>query len=101
MDKTKEQLLEEVLDPNKVSLYCSQHLYFGPGKDKQIRPTSGCAKCWQVYFLLDYANTPPDKRNQRVAELEEVIHHLVESVEQGTFDYKPLQKAEFEYTKED
>lgn len=89
---TKEQaekFLAEYFDPNKVTLYCAKHMYFGPGGDKKIAPVSGCAKCWEVYFWHDIATCPPDSRLQRLEELTEVVHHMVESVEKGTFDFEP------------
>ena len=44
---------------------------------------NGCANCWEVYFVTDIALTPPSKRQERIDELEEVIHHT-RAVARGT-----------------
>lgn len=94
----REKLLEEVLDPNKVSIYCGTHNYFGPTKPGQpeVKPGQNCPKCWTVLYLHDIATTPPAQRAQRLDELEEVIHKATELAARGMWDYEPLRHSKIE-----
>lgn len=101
----KQKFLEDLLDPDKVQVYCKDHMYFGPIKiggigSHSARPGKGCAKCWFVYYLVDLARTPANQRQERLDELEEVIHHVVEAVENGTWDFEPLEHAEIQIEKD-
>lgn len=44
-----------------------------------------CKHCWNNYFTTDLALTPPNKRQERLDELESVIHHAVEFEKTGRF----------------
>lgn len=69
-------------DSERIQLVCPKHNYLG-GK---IPPsTSGCKDCWLAYYIWDLATTPPSKRQERLEELEVVIHHMVEYEEKGQF----------------
>lgn len=99
MEKTqaeKERLIAEVTDPSKVSLYCATHMYFGPEKHggRGVKPGIGCPKCIFVMYFHDLASTPPEKRGARLDELDEVLHHVVEEVKAGRWDFKPFERAQ-------
>jgi len=100
-EKEKQDILAQALDPNKVYLYCAGHSYFGPSKSgKPIRPTNGCAKCWEVYYWHDLASAPPHMREQRLSELEEVLSNMVQMINAGTWDFVPYEHAQIEITQE-
>ena len=88
----REKYLSELLDPNKTYVYCGIHGYFGSNKPPETR---GCSKCWFAYYFYDMATTPPDRRYERMKELEMVVHHLAESEDKGVWDFKPLLKPEW------
>jgi len=89
--------LDELFDQNKVQLKCGKHLYWGPVKDKpEVTPMLGCSDCWRVFYVYELATTPPDERRQKLEEIEEVMHHMVEMVEAGTWDFKPYAHAQIE-----
>jgi hypothetical protein len=95
-DADKRALLTEVMDPQKVQLYCALHNYFGPSTTVEMKPKQGCSRCWFVFFFHDIASTPPDRRAARLAELDEVLHKVVEEVERGKFDFEPYRHAKIE-----
>lgn len=96
----QKRILNDLLDQEKVSVYCGDHFYFGPVKDKpEIGPHSGCPKCWFVFYFHDIATTPPHLRQARLDELEETVHHVVEAVKTGNWDFKPLPHAEISIEK--
>lgn len=98
-DKT--DMLMEVLDPNKVTLRCGRHEYFGPVKGfPEKQPAVGCPDCWRVFYVHELASTPPDKRNEKLSELEEVLHNVVELVEKGKWDLELFPHAKIEIAKE-
>ena len=74
----REQLLAEVLDPNRIILICERHFYIGDGP-----PTAGCSGCWSVYFTQLLAKTPPHLRDEQLDQLEALVNHMVESEEKG------------------
>ena len=82
----KRKLLDEVLTPHRTTLVCGKHQYVGSG----VPPlTKGCPDCWQVYFVHMIASTPPAKREEKLEELEEIVHKLVELQEKNQLDFKP------------
>jgi hypothetical protein len=78
--RIKSQLLEEVLDPQKVTLLCGDHNYVS---GSVVPPTAGCSKCWLVYFVTEVGKTPPDKRHDKVEMLEQMVRHMIESEKTG------------------
>lgn len=85
----KDRILEE-LASESVILQCGKHRYVAArkrnGHTVAIPPnTRGCADCWRVYFFTDIALTLPSKRQERIDELEAVIHHAVEYERTGKF----------------
>jgi len=100
-EQEKTQAIKDALDPNKIYIYCGQHNYYGPNrKNPSLAPTKNCPKCWEVYFWHDMATTPPEMRDQRLSELEEVIHKVVEMVEAGTWDFVPYRHPKIEISSE-
>lgn len=86
-DKDKAALIAEALDPKKVTLTCGVHHYAYGGK---LPPNFKCKKCMFTMFLGLIANTPPDKRQDQVEMLEEVIHKMIEA--KGQDQYKDFFK---------
>jgi hypothetical protein len=89
MDTNTEKVLSEI-QSDKVTLTCGKHNYVAARKRANatvaIPPnTHGCKDCWMVYYVTDLALTPPGKRQERVDELEEVIHHAIEFEQKGQF----------------
>jgi hypothetical protein len=89
-----DRIMEEV-QGGKVLLTCKKHNYVGgkipPNPDG---PSRGCPECWKCYYWWDFATTPPHLRQERLDELEMVVHHAVEFAEKGKFGndlelYKP------------
>lgn len=75
---------------DKVALICGKHNYVASKKRANgtvaIPPnTKGCSQCWKVYYITDLAMTPPGKRQERLDELEEVIHRAIEYEQKGKF----------------
>lgn len=96
----QEQVIREALDTEKIQLVCKKHNYLG---GKMPPKTSGCKDCWYAFYVWDLATTPPSQRQQRLDELEEVIHHAIEYEQKGQFtDFKlfepgdPRLKIEYE-----
>lgn len=81
-DKDKAALIAEAMDPKKVTLTCGTHSYAYGGK---LPPNFKCKKCIFTMFLGLIANTPPDKRQDQVEMLEEVVHKMVEAKDQGQY----------------
>jgi hypothetical protein len=89
MDTNTEKVLSEIRS-DKVTLTCGKHNYVAAKRRANatvaIPPVpNGCKDCWMVYYVTDLALTPPGKRQERLDELEEVIHHAVEFEQKGTF----------------
>lgn len=83
------RIVDEIAS-DKVTLICGKHNYVAARRRANgvvaVPPEPrGCAECQQVYFVTDYALTPPGKRQERLDELEEVIHRTVEYEEKGQF----------------
>lgn len=85
-EKQTNDYLAEALDSQKVNLYCKQHAYFGPSKTHEAKPHRGCQQCWMVFYVHDIASAPPHQRAQKLEELEEVLHKVVELVDAGKWD---------------
>lgn len=82
-------MLDEVAS-ERVTLICGKHNYTPTKKRAHatlaIPPnTRGCKECWMAYYVADLALTPPSKRQERLDELEEVIHHAIEYERTGQF----------------
>jgi hypothetical protein len=102
--KNQRDILGE-LASEAVTLVCGKHAYTAARKRANgtvaIPPgTRGCADCWRVFYFTDLALTPPNKRQERLDELEEVIRHAVEFERSGKFGkdfelYNPGEDARF------
>lgn len=100
-ESEQRDILKEIIGSERVTLYCADHMYTGPVKSNPaVKPAKGCPKCWQVYFILDLASVPPHMREQRLSELEEVLHKMNEMVDAGTWDFEPYEHAEIEFSEE-
>jgi hypothetical protein len=96
-DNQKIDYLKEIFDTQKVNLKCGRHLYFGPNPEKpELKPVLGCVDCWKVFYIYELANTPADKRREKLEELEDVLHNVVEMVEKGTWDLEVYPHAKIE-----
>lgn len=108
----KIQLADENLDPRKLYPSCPLHRYYGPITRANMAtarvvpswqspdPAIGCASCMKVYFLYDLAGVPPSKRVERLEEMEEVMHKVVEAIEKGQWDYKVFKHPEINVEKD-
>ena len=91
-------VLEEIASEKRI-LICGKHNYVAARRTKNgglvaIPPnpdgnSKGCKLCWECYYTTDLALTPPAKRQERLDELEEVIHHAIEFERAGKFDFVP------------
>lgn len=89
--------IEELMDPNKVTLYCGIHNYFGPSKGGvQVKPALGCPRCCMVMYFYDIVNTAPERRAERLDELTEVLHKVAELSAKGKWDFTPYEHAQIE-----
>lgn len=96
-DKQKSEMLAEMTDPTRVQFFCPKHFYSGPVKGKpEFRPALSCTDCWKIWYFHEFATTPPDERRQKLEEVEEVLHKMVEMVEKGTWDFVPYDHAQVE-----
>lgn len=82
-------VLEEIAS-EKVTLICGRHNYVASRRRGNhivaIPPQpNGCKQCWMNYYTTDLALTPPSKRQERLDELESVIHHAIEFERTGKF----------------
>jgi hypothetical protein len=69
-------------DSERVDLRCGRHNYLA---SKVPPETRGCHDCWMAYYVWDIATTPPHLRQERLDELESIIHHCVEYEQKGQF----------------
>lgn len=66
-------------DKKKVYLLCEHHGYGGG-----LPPLhSTCKACWQVYYSIALSRVPPSKKDQRLEEWSQMVHHLAEMAERG------------------
>lgn len=111
-ERAKQAFIDEVLDPNKIILYCRDHGYYGPGMKlsgllhqpgMMIRnaPMQGCVKCWQVYFMHEIGNAPPEKRAEMLDELERNIYNAAQLEDAGLFDFNVSRHPEIKIEKGD
>jgi hypothetical protein len=99
--KQKEDVLREIFSSEKIQLRCGKHRYFGPIKGHpEVTPFMGCPDCWKVFFVSELASTPPDERAQKLDEIEEVLHKMVEMIEAGTWDLELYPHAQVEFGEE-
>ena len=89
-DSERAAWVAELTDPNKVLVYCEQHNYAGSGKRP---PTSGCASCWNVFYTVLLAETPPHKRAESLAKLHEIVSKMATLIERGQWHFQPYRHA--------
>jgi len=78
--KDRDALISEAMDPKKVTLTCGLHHYAYGGVRK---PNFKCKRCIFTMFLGLIANTPPDKRMERLEMLEFTVHELLDAKNKG------------------
>lgn len=88
-DLEKKQFLEN-LTSGKITVHCADHFYFGPGADNEGAPTSGCKKCWLVWWLHHFSTTQREQLAEKVEEAYQAVRRSVELVEKGEFDLELL-----------
>jgi hypothetical protein len=81
------QILNDVLDPDKILLVCSKHQYVAG--DKPPAPI-GCRDCWQAYWTHKIATTPPHLRRERLEQAYRAVYDAVKMHERGKFDFEPF-----------
>jgi hypothetical protein len=100
-DTQKNAMVMEVFDTKRVTLTCSKHSYFGPVKNRpEFKPHLNCPDCWRVFFVHELSECPPDKRKEKLDEMEDVLHRVVELVEHGKWDVDIYPHAEISIGKE-
>jgi hypothetical protein len=101
-ERDKKAMVEEALDPNKLNFWCKKHNYFGPikGDPNKSKPFMGCSDCWMIFYIHEMASCPPEKRYEKLQEIEEVLNQVVEMVEKGTWDFAPYDHAQVEIGQE-
>lgn len=86
-------LLNEVLDPNKVTLVCEVHNYVaGSG----VRRNMGCKKCIMVDYIYMFAKTPPEKRAEALDKFEGLVRAMCELEEKGELKVNIYDKPEIQ-----
>lgn len=90
--QSAEKLMDELLSgkgKETVTLVCGvhNHVYGAKKADGAPKPPNfKCKQCMFVEYLGLLINTPPDKREETVAMLEESTHHLIEAEKAGQID---------------
>jgi len=85
------QILIEGICTGATRLTCEKHGYVAAQTRRSGHlvpvppPPRGCPNCLKAYFYTDWAMTPANKRQERLDELSEVIHHVVEYEQKGSF----------------
>lgn len=92
-DHEKKQFLDNLFS-GQMTVYCADHYYFGPGKENTGEPTSGCRKCWFVWWLHHFSTTPREQLAEKVEEAYRAVRNAVSLVEKGEFDFEPLSRPE-------
>ena len=83
--KQQDAWLDELTGQEVTTVACERHMYMGAGE-----PTRGCADCWFVYYMHLLAKTPPHMRQQRLVELQGIVHRAAELDSKGKFDFQPF-----------
>jgi hypothetical protein len=83
--KAMEKVLAEAKDGQRVLICCDDHNYY-PGSKLSRPQMLGCKYCIWARLYYDFSQIPPDQRELRSVQLEELVHHMGEDIERGTFD---------------
>lgn len=83
-NEQRDKMLKELNSPT-VHLCCEDHGFY-PGKVTSLPMQFNCKYCTLAQFYYEFAKTPPHMRQQRLDELESLVHHMVEDLERGNFD---------------
>ena len=79
-------LAENKSDGNQKVLVCCEEHGFYPGSKLSRGQMIGCKYCILAKLYYEFSQVPPDKREERSVQLEELVNHMFEAVEGGTFD---------------
>ena len=87
MPYSKKELAELVTELNapKIVRVCDKHLYAPGGRNF---PTSGCKACGMAFWMWFLKETPPEKRREKLEELQQLAHHMAEEEDKGTLDIR-------------
>lgn len=96
-EQGKNELLSEVFNEKRVTLYCPKHMYFGPVKGKETKPGADCPDCWKIFYIHEMATTPRSERDAKLNEIEEIMHQMVEMIDKGSWDFKPYDHPVVEF----
>lgn len=80
--KEQEQLIADVMDPERVVLMCSKHGFVADGHAGSV-PTPGCKDCHQAHWTHIIGKVPPHKRREVVENMIEVAMDLIQAVKEG------------------
>lgn len=69
----------------QVLVFCKDHSYY-PGKVTSLPQGLGCKHCIMAKLWYEFASVPPSKREERMEQLVQMTHHMVEDFERGAFD---------------
>lgn len=81
LDDNQTKLLKELASP-QTRVSCDDHSYF-PGSKLSRPPVLGCKYCCMADIFFTLAQTPPDKRLERLDQMEAMIHHAAEAERAG------------------
>lgn len=73
---------------------CEEHNWYFKGQPPM---TVGCKECWKTYY---FSLRCLASDNEQIDMLDEALHHAVESIAQGKFDFKILDTPEVDIKKE-
>ena len=91
-DKTTPgEVLSEVLNSEKFRLVCDIHHWVYGSK---APPNFRCKKCAMVSLVGLLCTTPPSQREERVEQLEILIHHMCEAAERGDLKWQEYFRPE-------
>lgn len=94
---TPHEVLTEALNSEKFKLVCSVHRWAYGSKQP---PCFSCKQCMMVNFVGLLCNTPPSQREERVDQLEAMVHHMVEAAKRGDLSWQKYFHPQVEIEKD-
>lgn len=73
---------------------CEEHNFYFKGMPPM---TTGCKECWKTYFFGLHCLSK-DKAEMEL--FEEGLHHALEEIDKGNFDFKPFKTPKITIEKE-
>jgi hypothetical protein len=80
------KLLAET-NSERILICCDDHGYY-PDSKLSRGPALGCKYCVMAELYYEFSKVPPEKRQERSEQLEQLVYHMVEEVESGKWDIK-------------